>query len=194
MEKIAKIVRYATVAPAMALMALVVMLCFKPVIFGGFAEFILAVFFLVILPLLAYPLQKFLPHFKDLGRDGQRSLAMIFAVAGYCFGCIANFFMASSKAMWIIYLEYLLSGLCIFIFNKCFGLKASGHACGAAGPAALLCCFGIYFFAAVGVLLTALVWWASIKTERHTLKQLIGGTAIPTAVIIFLGFIMSFLH
>ena len=38
--------------------------------------------FLVVLPLLAYPLQKYIPHFKDSGRDGQRSLAMIFSAAG----------------------------------------------------------------------------------------------------------------
>lgn len=193
MDRIAKIIRYATVAPIMALAALLTLLFAKPEVYGGTASFVCAVLFLTVTPLLAYPLQRFCPHFKDKGRDGQRSLAMIFAVAGYILGFAANFIVGSKSdigaisAMQIIYLEYLLSGACIFIFNKCFHLKASGHACGVVGPAALLIYFGLYPAAIIGAVVTALVFWASLRSKRHTARQLIGGMLIPIAVICVLG-------
>ena len=84
--------------------------------------------------------------------------------------------------MWLIYLEYLVSGLLILAFNKCFHLKASGHACGVAGPLALL----IYFRVPVlipGCFVLGFTWWASLHMKRHTPWQLLGGTLIPLASI-----------
>ena len=67
-------------------------------------------------------------------------------------------------------------------------LRASGHACGVAGPAALLVYFRIPAFIS-GMIILALTWWASLRMKRHTAGQLLGGTVIPVAVILVLTFL-----
>ena len=86
----------------------------------------------------------------------------------------------------LIYLDYLLSGILITIFNKCFHLKASGHSCGIVGPVAMLIYFGLYIPAAIGALLTILVFISSIKMKRHTFLQLLGGSAITISALLIL--------
>ena len=86
----------------------------------------------------------------------------------------------------MIYLEYLISGVVIFFINKCFGFRASGHACGVAGPVALMVYFGIKALLP-GVLVLALTFWASLKMKRHTAEQLLGGTAIPVGVLLLIA-------
>lgn len=157
----------------------------KPYVFGKILNYIFAIFFLTILPILAYPLQPFIPYFKERGRDGQRELAMIFAVLGYLLGCVTCFISQAPTTLWIIYLEYLLSGLCILIFNKVFHLKASGHACGVVGPICLLCYFRIPALVP-GLLTILIVYWASLKIGRHTFSQLLGGSIIPVVVLVLL--------
>ncbi len=73
--------------------------------------------------------------------------------------------------------------------NKGCKLKISGHACGIAGPVALLFYFGLYVQAVVGILLTVPVYISSLKTKRHTLPQLIGGSLVPIAAILILKLI-----
>jgi hypothetical protein len=190
MGKVSKIIRVLTVAPIMALLMLVIVYISNTKLFGGPTNFVLSIVFLTILPLLAYPLQPFIKKFKDKGREGQRTLAMIFAVVGYVFGCLSALFLHAPKFVWIIYLTYLLSGALIMLFNKLFHLKASGHACGVTGPFAILISFG-QILGYIGVPVLAAVYWASLHMKRHTLKQLLGGTVIPVAalavVVIIIG-------
>ena len=190
--KISKIIRILTVTPLMAFFTLCLLRFFKPDIFDGrILPFVLSVCFLTVLPLLAYPLQPFVPHFKDKGREGQRTLAMIFAVSGYILGCITNLFFASSVFLWLIYLEYLISGICILVLNKVFHLRASAHACGIAGPTVMLAYFGIpVVFIVCGAVLYISAFFASIAMKRHTLLQYLGGTAVPIAVLIALNIIL----
>ncbi len=185
--KFAKIIRVLTVAPVMALMSLITVFAVKPTAFDGrWLLFLLAALFLTVLPLLAYPLQPIIPGFKGKGREGQRNLAMLFANGGYILGCITNIFMDAPRELWIIYLEYLISGMLILIFNKVFHLRASAHACGVIGPAAMLFSFGIHAALIVGVVLWAAALWGSISMNRHTLPQFIGGSIIPITVLIVL--------
>ena len=162
MRKVAKIVRVLTVAPIMALLMLVIMYFNKSELFGSLTNFILSIVFLTILPLLAYPFQPLIKKFKDKGREGQRTLAMIFAVAGYICGCLSALLLRAPKFVLIIYLTYLLSGALIMLFNKLFHLKASGHACGVTGPFALLVCFG-QTCGYIGIPVLAAVYLASIS-------------------------------
>ena len=147
---------------------------------------LLSIFFLCVLPILAYPLQKYIPYFKDKGREGQRNLAMIFAMLGYVLGVTANLFLNATETLWLIYVEYLLSGLLIVIFNKVFKLRASAHACGVAGPTVMLAYLGVYFTAIPGMLLYVASFISSIIMKRHTWQQFVGGTFIPMAVLAFL--------
>ncbi len=189
--KIAKIIRVLTVAPIMALASLITVFAVRRDIFDGrWWLLALAIAFLTVLPLLAYPMQPIIPVFKDKGRDGQRSLAMLFANGGYILGCITNIFTDAPAELWIIYLEYLISGMLILIFNKVFHLRASAHACGVIGPAAMLFSFGIHAALVVGVVLWAAALWGSLAMKRHTLPQFIGGSIIPIAVLVVLQLLL----
>lgn len=73
MNKFYKIIRIITVAPVLAsIMIIIVWKCCNG-IFPTVWHLIYSLFFLGILPLLAYPLQKYIPGYKDKGREGQRS-------------------------------------------------------------------------------------------------------------------------
>ena len=134
MNKISLIVRKLTIPPIFAIALLCAVFFMIPngtcsvwLLFAG-------IFFLAGLPALAYPLQKYMPHFKDKGRDGQRSLAMLFSFIGYLLGTIVAFAASAPTVLKIIFLEYLFCGISMLVLNKCFKLKASGHACGVIGP------------------------------------------------------------
>ena len=188
----AKIVRILTVAPIMALAALCTLFICDPALLGGAYLFALAVLFLTVLPLLAYPLQRFIPPFKDKGREGQRNLAMIFAVSGYVLGCITNLFLSAPASLWFIYLGYLISGALILVTNKLFKLRASAHACGVVGPTVILASLGLPAAIFPGVALYLAALWASLKMKRHTIAQFIGGTVIPVCVLMLLRFTLNF--
>lgn len=179
MNKFYLTIRKITVAPIIAAMMLIILKIFVPQIFQSNVTFILSLLFLGFLPLLAYPFQKYIPFYKDKGRSGQRTLAMIFAVIGYILGIITGLLLHAPKEIMLIYLEYLLSGLLIFLFNKCFHVTISGHACGIVAPVILLFHYHVYSFAVAAIFAVILIYIASLKTKRHTLPQLIGGSVIP---------------
>ncbi len=182
MKKIAYVIRVITVAPIMALVLLIVLYFNSPLTFGSTAVFLMTVFFLVVLPLLAYPLQPLVKKYKDKGREGQRTLAMIFAVAGYILGLASVIIFGAPTGVLVIYLAYMISGLLVALTNKVFHFKASGHACGIAGPFMLLVYFGqMIGYAGLGVLIIA--WIASFYMKRHTWPQLLVGTAIPFSAL-----------
>lgn len=184
-----KLIRIITLAPILASFSLIMILIFCSGVFPTAGHFIYMLLLLGILPLLAYPLQPFTPHFKNKGRDGQRTLAMIFAVLGYIFCLIINFFSSPSKGMWIICLEYLISGILILVFNKCFHIKISAHGCGSAGPIFLLLYFGLTVPAIIMAIITVFAYIASVKAKHHTFPQLIGGSAVSILVLLCLCFI-----
>lgn len=157
-----------------------------PTYLGTVWQLITGLVFLCILPLLAYPLQKYIPRFKDRGREGQRSLAMLFSAAGYLLGALFAFVSNVPLELKFIYLEYLLCGVAMLLFNKVFKRKASGHACGIVGPILLLFYFRLIIPAVIGVLLVIPVYISSLRTKQHTLPQLIGGSLIPLFVLILL--------
>ncbi len=191
MNKLYKIVRILTIPPILA--------AFLFLTLGGFGimewvDALLGILFIGILPVLSYPLQPVLPYFKHKGREGQRNLAIIFSVLGYILGCVlALCFGAPKDTVLFIYLDYLISGVLIALFNKVFKLRASGHACGLVGPVAMILYFSItrahYYMlipAGVGLLLTVPVFISSIKMKRHTFPQLLGGSAITVGALLFL--------
>ncbi|MGI5919485.1 MAG: hypothetical protein ACOX8N_07555 [Christensenellales bacterium] len=182
MRKIPYIIRVLTVAPLMALVMLLILYFHDAAFFGNTLHFALAIVFLVVFPLLAYPLQRFSPKYKDKGREGQRALAFVFAVSGYVLGCAAVLILPTPTNVLIIYVSYLLSGVIAIVLNRLLHFKASGHACGIVGPFLLL----IYFGSAagfVGFAVLAAAWAASIYMKRHTHAQLVAGGLIPFAAL-----------
>lgn len=190
MKKIAKTVRVLTVAPAMALVMLAVLFVNRPEIFGSTLSFILSIVFMVVFPLLGYPLQPLFKKFREMGREGQRTLAMIFANVGYVLGCVCAFLLHAPKGYLVIYLSYLASVILIVVFNKLFHVKASGHACGVAGPFALLVYFG-QPIGYIGIPIFAAVCWASLKMKRHTPVQLVCGALISLLSLLIVALILN---
>jgi len=186
MEKLFKFIRKITMPPVFAAALLIIVYITHTSYFGSIWHLFGALFFLSILPTLAYPLQRFFKKYKDRGREGQRSLAMIFSFAGYLLGTITAFVFSAPTELKIIYLEYLLCGIGMLLLNKVFKVKASGHACGIVGPVLLFLYFGLYIPAIIGTVLILPVYISSVRTKQHTLLQLIGGSAIPAVVLLLI--------
>jgi hypothetical protein len=181
-NKSAQITRIITVAPIMAWGALSILYGVRPDIFKEFSYYLLSVLFLTVLPLSAYPLQPFVPGFRHKGREGQRNLAIVTAVLGYLCSIVSARCLHMPKTVWLIYLTYFISGIGILFFNKMLKVRASGHACGVAGPISLL----VYFIgvkALWGIALLITVYWACLKMKRHTVAQLLWGSAIPLCAL-----------
>ncbi|WP_353893869.1 hypothetical protein PRVXH_000638 [Proteinivorax hydrogeniformans] len=182
-SKLAKTIRIITVVPIMALVMLVILYRINQNIFLETYQYVLTLVFLTILPLSAYPLQPVLPKFRDKGREGQRNLALVMGVLGYLGGIIWAICFHTTQELLFIYLIYFLSGIGILLFNKVLKIRASGHACGVAGPILIL----MYFIgskALISIVVLASVFWASIKTKRHTMPQLIWGSVIPVVALL----------
>lgn len=186
MDTLSKITRKITVPPVFAALLLITVSIAFPDGIGSVWHLLGAIFFLAVLPLLAYPLQQYIPKFKHRGREGQRSLAMLFSFSGYAIGTIVAYIASAAARLKMIYLEYLLCGIAMLVINNAFHLKASGHACGIVGPVAMLCFFGLLIPAVIGTAIIVPVFLSSIKTKQHTLPQLMGGSAIPIAALLVL--------
>jgi hypothetical protein len=178
MKKAAYIIRVLTVAPLMALVMLLILFFIKPSFFGNGAVFVLTIVFLVVFPLFAYPLQRFFKKYRDKGRDGQRTLAFIFAVLGYVCGCLLALIFQTPRDILIIFVSYLLSGGIAMLLNRLLHFKASGHACGITGPFTLLAYFGSWV-CLIGLPILAIAWISSVYMKRHTHLQLVVGALIP---------------
>ena len=117
---------------------------------------------------------------------------MWMASLGYILGLVSVLFLPVSNYLLVIYLTYLISGVSLVLLNKVFKIKASGHACGVAGPIFSL----IYFlgpWVLLGLLLLAAVYWASLSMKRHDKSELLIGSTVPTyafllAFLIVLGY------
>lgn len=182
-EKAAKTIRILTTAPLMGLYTISLLFLFREKQFGGIGSYLLSIFFLVVLPLLAYPLQPHLRRFKHRGREGQRDLAMLMAGVGYALGIIAALIQGENRDLLLIYLTYLISWIIIAVLNKAVKIRASGHAGGAAGPIAAL----VYFlgpWALLGVIALIAVYWSSLLLGRHTLGELALGTLVPVVSLL----------
>jgi len=172
-----KAVRILTVPPLLAAALLGLLYAYNPELFGGGLNISLLAVFLAAFPILAYPLQPLIPPFRKQGRRGQRNLAMLMCFTGYISAVTAIACLKGTNAERLISLTYLISGIGIVIFNKLLKVKASGHACGAAGPIVALVFFlGWWWLLAVIILLP--VFAASVKTKQHTFKELFFGTLI----------------
>ena len=184
MNKFFLAIRSITAPHIFALLLLSLLYILHPSYFGSIWILIAGIFCLTVLPILAYPLQRFIPPFKNKGRDGQRKLAIIFSFVGYLLGTLIVFVFNAPIEAKMLFVEYLLCGISIFVSDKVFKFKASGHACGIVGPIAMLVYLGLYIPAAVGVLLSVPVFISSVKTKRHTVSQLIVGSLIPIVMLV----------
>ena len=108
MRKVSSVIRKITIPPVFATLLLVAVYVAYPHYFSTIWQLIGSIVFLAVLPTLAYPLQRHIPRFKDRGREGQRTLAMLFSFAGYVLGTLTTFATNAPLQLKIIFVEYLL--------------------------------------------------------------------------------------
>lgn len=189
MNKLCKIIRVLTVAPLAAAVAVSLLYFRGKGFFQNGLHYVMSLLTLTVLPLLAYPVS--LIKKKDSRRKFQRSLAIVFAVLGYIAGLIFALCTGAPNGEKVLYLTYLLSGLAIALSSFVFKYKSSGHACGIAGPAALLFYYLSPYYLISFILLIP-VSVASVQMKRHTVPQLITGSIIPiVCMFIAIGIIST---
>lgn len=69
-ERFALAVRKLTLAPVLAGVMLCVIRFYRTEVFQKDIQFAYSILFLTVFPVLAYPLQKYIPHVREQGRDG----------------------------------------------------------------------------------------------------------------------------
>ena len=192
MKKIGMFIRKITIPPVFALV-LLFSVCISylndiEVIWHAVGGII----FIATFPVLAYPLQKHIPAYKDKGREGQRSLAIIFSFVGYSLAVLLAFIFNAPKIIKFIYLDYLICGFAILLCDKVFKIKPSGHACGVIGPMIVMVYFKIFIPAAVCALFAIPVFISSVYTKRHTPLQLLGGAIIAILALVLVHFVSPY--
>ena len=140
-------------------------------------ELLLCEVFLLFIPLAAYPLREIFRIGKNR-RNGQRNTALVCSAVGYLCGFLWSILAPCSWLVHILFLSYVVSIAMLLLLNAVFGLHASGHACSTTAPAFLLTWKLHPFFVIPSVLLIAAVYRSSLKLSRHTLPQLLTGSAI----------------
>jgi len=174
--KAAHVIRILTAPPFMTGALLAVLGLLRKDLFSDPINMIAAWIGLVILPLLAYPLQRFIPGFKDRGREGQRNLAFVFTLIGYT-GCFLYGLWNAVGGFRMLYSVYFFTIVILCILNRLLRIKASGHSASAVSPLvfsavcvniAACLCFALIF---------ALSLWASLVSKRHRPSELLAGIA-----------------
>ena len=189
MKKLGMIIRKITIPPVFALVLLISVCLSNLNNISILLHAIEGVIFIAIFPVLAYPLQKHIPAYKDKGREGQRSLAIIFSFAGYLIAVIIAFLFKAPEIIKFIYLNYLFCGFSILLCDIVFKLKASGHTCGVTGPLITMVYFKLYIPAIICALFAVPVFIASIYTKRHTPLQVLGGAIIAFVALVVVRFL-----
>ena len=186
MNKIAKAIRVLTIPPFMVT-ALLTVLYFNNDVFPTLLDYFLALVFLAVVPVLAYPVQKMIPRLSAGGRKAQRNLAFVFSFIGYSAAVVCSILRGAVPNLLYISAVYLLSVVFLTLVNCLTPWHASGHACSIAGPLFLISFFQGWVAIAAGALIYAASLWASVYMKRHTVREFVLGSlcSMLSAVVMY---------
>lgn len=182
-ENIAKMIRIVTTPPILITALILILSMSRDDIFQGMGEILMSILLLGMVPVLAYPLQRILPGWKEGGREGQRNLAFVLNLAGYMSALILGYLSGAGKNLKLIDITYFLSVVILTAFNKFIHIRASGHACGVTGPLLLLLYFTGWAALIPCLAMAAAIVWSSLELKRHTIQELAYGAG--TCLIAF---------
>ncbi len=171
--KAAKLLRILSVPPVMAAVFLLLLYRFRPDVVASPLQLWAALGCLCGVPLLAYPLSWLL----HMGRERQRTLAMLLSAASYLAVWAFSLLTPCGRDYRFICGTYVFSAALLLVCNKLLHLRSSGHACSVTGPIVLLCFFLGARLAPLCALLYAAVFWASLRSGRHTAGEYLWGSA-----------------
>lgn len=175
----------------MAILILVLSI-FRKDIFRNKIDVVMPIMFLGVLPILAYPFQKIIPRYRDLGREFQRKLAFIFASIGYPFSLAWSILCNASHHLVVLCSTYFLSLVLLIFCNKIIRIKASGHSCSMAGPLSMLIYWVDWKIIFHFLIYSVLVFWSSLYLKRHNVKDLIIGVVIGLSSFVISIFGVNF--
>ena len=169
------IVRILTLTPI--IIGITLLLMYLPAELLTLRELLLCELFLLLIPMAAYPMREIFRIGKDR-RKGQRSTALVCSAIGYFDRFFWSLLTPCSRLVRILFLSYVISIAVLLILNAVFRLHASGHACSTTAPAFLLTWNLHPLFIIPSLLLITAVYRSSLKLSRHTLPQLLIGSAV----------------
>lgn len=103
-------------------------------------------------------------------------------IARYVAGTVFCLVRKAPRAVSGLFLSYLASGALPAFVNAVLKVRASGHACGFAGPLTYLARFvGPMPVLICAALALPIVYWARLRAGRHSLRELLSGTIIGFA-------------
>lgn len=159
-------------------------------VFQNHLQLLGSVFFLGIMPVLAYIIYFVIPQLREKGRPFQRNMAFGFTFAGYLMAFIYGICNNVSSELKTIYCIYFLAVIFLSVLNFVFRKKASGHACSIVAPIMVLFLNSQAAWAFVFLIIGTLSVWSSLYLKRHLPKELVWGgccsivaTLISAAVI-----------
>ena len=173
--KIAKAIRVITVPPVLVASLFITLLATGTEVFTSLSQTLLSFILLGLMPVMAYPMQKYIPSFKDKGREGQRKLAFIFTAISYTVAMIYGYASSVGAELQMIYNGYFISVMILCILNKLCKIKASGHACAIAGPMMYLIYLVGYNAVVPCVIVASVIVWSSLYLKRHSITDLLFG-------------------
>lgn len=190
-DKIAHIVRIVSVPPVLATALILLLAIKRDDIITCASEAVVAFIGLAIFPVLAYPLAAIIPSLRKKGRDGQRNTAFVTCFAGYVLSCLYASLTMHASQYRLLCFTYFFSVIILLILNKIVHIRASGHACSVAGPIVLIAAYLGITWVIIGIVLYALILWASLRTHRHTLSEFVWGSlsSVVSAAISYLIFL-----
>lgn len=154
-------------------------------VFQNQSQLLWSVFFLGIMPILAYIVHFAVPQLREKGRALQRNMAFGFTLAGYLMAFIYGICTNVSSELKTIYDSYFFAVIILSVTNFIFKKKASGHACSIVTPVILLFLdsqlIGAFVFLVIGML----SFWSSVYLKRHSPKELFwGGCCSVIAILV----------
>ena len=194
MKKLAKIIRGVTVPPVIVTVLLLLLYFLRNDVVTSVADLLFSVFFLAVVPVLAYPLQGIVPALRPGGQKMKRKLAFILSIMGYIAAFAVSLIRGAVPNLAYIDAVYLSSVLVLTLINVLTPWHASGHACSIVGPVALLACFFGWRAILCGAVVIALSFWASVYLKRHTVREYLLGAISPllSAALMYFIFLPTF--
>ena len=179
----AKLLRVLTVPPLMAFMLVTTLYAaLGSEAFRTPLRYIEAVFALALLPVIPYGLCATIPAMRKRGRKLERDLGIVFSLLGYFMGLLFALLGNGTTIEKELYITYMISGALMGLLSFVFRFKASGHACGASGPFAMLACRVGWGWLA-GFALLVPIYVSSIRLGRHKLSELFAGAAVSVGAL-----------
>lgn len=190
--KIAQLIRIISLPAILALLLLSLLANQQPAAFSG-PDFFISTVWIVVLPLLAYPL-SFVSKRKGVDvREKQRSLAFGLTMAGHALALLYGVIKGTSAELKAIYWTYFLSILFLFVFNKQLHIRASAHAASVAGTLVLILRLLGTKWILPCILLAVVVAWASLYLKRHSIQELLLGAACGIGSFVISTWIVFFI-